>query len=377
MNLAKEKSPCVAPAVASPSSLPLSVGIEDITTKSAECQAQNAGLVAFSEDEEIEQKFVPKRSNAVLLGESYERLGMFSNARRVAECGTLLEFAHAIDKDGFVEVKGNLHRANFCKDRLCPLCAWRRSYKIFAQVSQIMEKIGSEYEFLFLTLTVPSVSGEMLSETISRLLRGWDTLTHRKRVKTAVKGYFRALEITRNNDSKSKSYGLYHPHFHCVLAVDKQYFHKSGCYIKREEWLEMWRACYGDSSITQVDIRKAKDKYNAEAVSASARLSSAVAEIAKYSVKSSDYIKPDDNALTDEIVSTLALSLRSRRLSAYGGVFKTAFEKLKLDDAEDGDLVHLNEKISPAVAWLIIRYGWSAGAYNMLESFVEVNSPSE
>lgn len=325
-------------------------------------------ITDYTESTEIEKKFTPKRQCSELLASSYERIGFEKNSIRVSDCGTFLEFAHEISSDFIIAEKGKLQNANFCKDRLCPLCSWRRSYKIFAQVSQIIEFIGSEYEFIFLTLTVPSVPSEMLSKTLDRMLKSWDLLCKRKVFKSSVNGFFRSLEITRNNDKHSKSYGLYHPHYHCVLAVSRSYFKEK--YISRDEWLSLWQSCYKDQSITQVDIRRVRDKFADEAVNAVNQLASAVAEIAKYAVKSSDYIFTDNEALTDNIVRTLAEALRGRRLTAYGGCFKEAFKQLKLDDAEDGDLVHINDKLNPSLAWLIVRYGWSAGAYKMTDSFV-------
>ncbi len=341
------------------------IGITDDTTEKEFCQ-DNVLVkcnIDYTEYTEIEKKFTPKRKYSELLASSYERIGFQNKASRVSDCGTFLEFAHEISSDGTISEKGKLHNANFCKDRLCPLCSWRRSYKIFAQASQIMELIGSDYKFLFLTLTVPNCAPESLSETISRLMLSWNRLIDYKLFKKSIKGFFRALEVTRNFSN-----GSYHPHFHCVLAVPKSYAN-SRDYITHDEWLEMWRNAYKDTSITQVDIRVAKGK-NKESDNAVKELSSVVAEIAKYAVKSSDYIFADDEALTDDIVRTLAEALRGRRLTAYGGCFKEAFKKLKLDDAEEGDLVHINDKLNPSLAWLIVRYGWSAGAYKMTDSFI-------
>lgn len=328
---------------------------------------------------EIDSKFTPKRKRSILLSESYNRIGYESKASRVASCGTELEFAFEISPDGEVSEKGKLQSANFCKDRLCPMCAWRRSYKIFGQVSRIMQHLGDKYEYLFLTLTVPSVPAESLSATISRLVKAWSNLIRQKPFKTAVRGFFRALEVTRNNDPTSKSYKLFHPHFHVVLAVPKRYF--SDYYITHEQWLSMWRKAYKDDSITQVDIRKAKPKNKAEVQTAeesATALASAVAEIAKYAVKDTDYIHEDNKSMTDEIVETLAGALARRRLTAYGGCFDEAYQKLKLDDAEDGDLVHItNETINPALALLIVKYGWTAGVYKMTGSYIKEPGESE
>lgn len=316
-------------------------------------------------DNELTTKFIPKKQTSLLLSESYFRLAYYRKSDRVFNCGTFLQFSHSISTDGLLSDKGKLHLANFCKDRLCPLCSWRRSYKIFSQVSQIMNIIASKYKFLFLTLTVPNCTPDLLSYTISRLTQSFRTLTRYKLFKSTVKGFFRALEVTRNNNN-----GTYHPHFHIVLAVDKSY--GSGRqYISRDKWLEMWQKAYKDNSITQVDIRLAKGK-KSQMQEASDYLSAAVAEVAKYAVKDSDYIKPGNEVLTDDIVSVLADAFHGRRFTAFGGCFKEAYQRLKLDDTEDGDLVHLQDKqIEPALAWLIVKYSWSCGVYKLCSSFVK------
>lgn len=334
------------------------------STENANCQDDVRKMC--NECIELDTKFAPKRLSALLLSASYGRLGESSKAQRVADCGTFLEFAHAIDADGVMSEKGKLQNANFCRDRLCPMCSWRRSYKIFAQVSQIMSLIGSKYKFVMLTLTVPNCCPDELTETVQRLFGAWGNLIRSKAFKTAVKGYFRALEVTRN-----KKNGTYHPHFHCILAVPLDYA-ESDLYIPRDEWLKMWRKCYQDESIISLDVRMAKGK-NTETENCVEALSSAVAEIAKYAVKSSDYLIKDDEALTDDIVFRLGSALYRKRLADFDhrGAFHKAREELQLDDAEDGDLVHLTDKIDPSLAYMIVRYGWSAGAYKMLDTYIK------
>ena len=77
---------------------------------------------------------------------------------------------------------------------------------------------------------------------------------------------------------ENPTYDTYNPHFHVVLAVKKSYFNNSKNYIKRDEWLDMWREVTGDYTITQVHIERIKEK----------QTGNAVAEIAKYSAKSND-----------------------------------------------------------------------------------------
>lgn len=329
-------------------------------------------------EQEIKEKFEPKKLQSELLAQSYSRIGYDNKAYRVAECGTFLEFARTIGQGSGGAPRGcpcgapegtqtanvsnfKLHNANFCRDRLCPMCSWRRSYKIFAQVSQIMNVIGGKYAYLFVTLTVPNCIGEELSDTITDINKAWHRFIGYKRIKSAVKGFFKALEVTRNKDN-----GTYHPHIHCVVAVNPSYF-KSRDYMQRDEWLQLWQRATKDSSITQVDVRRARSKQNAEGEQAVKALSSAVAEIAKYAVKSSDYLISDNTQLTDEIVGVLVPALANRRLCSFGGVFEEVRQQLQLDDCEDGDLIHLDGEINSELAVQIYRYGWSAGAYKLIE----------
>ena len=75
----------------------------------------------YSDTSELLKKFTPKRSSSIKLSESYARIGFESKAHRVSDCGTFLEFAHEISEYGEIALKGKLHYANFCRDRLA-LC---------------------------------------------------------------------------------------------------------------------------------------------------------------------------------------------------------------------------------------------------------------
>lgn len=337
-------------------------------------------------ENELEKKWIPKKLLSEFLVLSYFRLGYDKKAIRVADCGTFLEFGKVEELGGVspgapgrcsgdapTSTNFKLHKANFCRDRLCPMCAWRRSYKIFGQVSQIMNVIGSDYDFLFLTLTVPNCSADELVSTLNSMSTAWLNLIRYKRVKTILRGFFKALEITYN-----KAVDTYHPHIHAVLAVPKNYF-ISRDYIKRDEWLSLWRKSMKNPRITQVDIRKAKDKRDLKLGDTAVNtLSSAVAEIAKYAVKSSSYLFFDEKLLkngvylpneelTDKVVSVLVPALAGRRLCSFGGCFLKAHQALQLDDAEDGDLIHIDGELRSDIALQIYRYGWSCGTYKLIE----------
>lgn len=348
---------------------------DDFSKKSSECQ---------SVENELKKKFEPKKTQSEILGDCYTRLHWDSKAKRVFDCGSWLEFRQA--RDVCLEAPNRncavrnaegaptqtrpfkLSKANFCRERLCPMCSWRRSLKIFGQVSKIMEHLDNQYRYIFLTLTVPNCSPERLSEVIDDMVKGFNRLMHLKAVKGAVKGYFRVLEVTRN-----KHNGTYHPHFHIVLAVACSYF-DSRYYIKRDEWLHMWQQSMKDDSITQVDVRTVKNKKTGE--TSGAALGSAVAEVAKYAVKASDYVIKSKPQLMDEIVTTLTSALGGRRLTAFSGCFKQARQDLELDDCENGDLIHLDGDIRHDLGQMIYKFKWSAGCYKLVGS-MEIDENGE
>ncbi|MCG4734288.1 protein rep, partial [Casaltella massiliensis] len=119
--------------------------------------------------------------------------------------------------DQSIETK-KLHKANFCKNRFCPICAWRQTKKDALKISIIMEFIKKELDldFIFLTLTAPNVKAENLNEEIKKYNKSFKKLSERKEFKKISKGYARKLEITYNQERND-----YHPHFHVIIVVNK------------------------------------------------------------------------------------------------------------------------------------------------------------
>lgn len=291
---------------------------------------------------EISQRFQPKKAATLDLAAVYRYMDFGSRAARVRGCGTFLEF-HVSEQES------KLHSANFCKDRLCPLCNWRRSLKIFSQVSAVMNRLESDgYVFLFLTLTVRNCSAGDLPGTCQALFDGWRNLYHKKAVfQSVVAGTFRSLEVTRN-----KKNGTFHPHLHVILAVRPDYFDKG--YLSQDDWVALWRSCCSLDYDPVIDIRRIKPD--------SRGLQGAVAEVAKYAVKSVDFLTGPFSARVS-YVSSFLLALSGRRLCAFTGVFQKARRALNLDDVEDGDLVHVSDNLRPDVSYMIVRYCWKSGFY--------------
>lgn len=227
----------------------------------------------------------------------------------VEDCNTFLSFV----ADKTLE-KQKLYKANSCKNRFCPVCAWRKARKDALGLSLMMQYIKQQEnkEFIFLTLTTPNVMCEELENEIKRYNNSFRKLIKRKKVGSVIKGYVRKLEITYN-----KKRDDYNPHFHVLIAVNKSYFTDKRYYISQQEWLDLWRDVTGISEITQVQVQKIRQNNNKE-----------LYEMAKYSGKDSDYL------INQKVFDAFYKSLKGKQVLVYSGLFKEAKKKLKNGDLD-------------------------------------------
>lgn len=298
-----------------------------------------------------------RKMGTLKLAQLYDKGGYPRFAERARTCATWLEYN--VDNSG-----RKLAAANFCQLRLCPMCIARRARRSAHKLSQVMDAVAGEYDarFVFLTLTVANVPGEELGAAIGQITSAWTRLIKHRQIERSVGGWFRAVEITREDKSKGRRRlprEMYHPHLHAILAVPPDYFsRKSGLYITQAEWVRRWqkalRVDYAPS--VRVQVTKAKG-----AVSGGC---AAALEAAKYTVKASDYIDdrlPEKRAV--EILCDYTEALHRRRLTAFGGWLKEAAKELDAENLEDGDLVHVDdEAVREDVAELIEYYNWNFGA---------------
>lgn len=287
-----------------------------------------------------------KKKKSLLLADHYDEAGLIKKADRMKECANILSFKQ-------VEGKLKLFQAWFCKVRLCPMCNWRRSMKIAFYNKKIIECVNAteKVRWIFLTLTVKNVDGTELKLRMDEMTKAWNRFMGYAKIKKSVQGYFRALEVTKNRDSESKSFGTYHPHFHVLMAVKPSYFSKKEYYIKQQEWSALWRKAMKLDYDPIVDVRPVKPKKERpnflEIENDVKKLideQSAILEVSKYPVKDTDVIK--GNEVTKDNVETvldLDNALSYKRLIAYGGILKDIHKELNLGDAEDGDLIHIDD----------------------------------
>lgn len=296
---------------------------------------------------ELFEKYMPKKDLNRKAADYMEKHVSVKTINRFETCSSW--FHHLTNKEMSVK---RLHKTDACGNRFCPICTWKTAKKDAIKISVMMEavKVIEEKEFLFLTLTAPNVSGEELRDEVDRFNHGVNKLFQRRNVKRVVKGYIRKLEVTTDQEKlitdelykrkkdyydlrglkvndPNPTYNTYHPHMHIIIVVNKSYFNRPADFISKVEWLEMWRDCMNDNSITQVDARKVSDRGN----------SNAVLEIAKYSAKGSDLYH------SESVFDTFYMALKRRQLIVYSSMMKDYARKFKNGDLDEFKKVNEDE----------------------------------
>ena len=264
----------------------------------------------------------------------------YSPARftRICECGSYLEFHANKELD-----KLKLNRANFCSVRFCPMCDWRQSKKDALKVSVLMDYIEREHQksFIFATFTAPNVKADKLRDELTKFNLAFKNLLKRDELIPVNQGFIRKLEITYNKQRDD-----YHPHFHCVIAVNKSYF-TSRDYVRHSKWLNLWRSVMHDETIESVNVRQVKKMLD----DSSLGQGKAVNEIAKYSAKDMEYLHSND------VFKSFRDALHGRQLITYGGLFASANKKFK-----NNELDHLIPT-DPTNYFYLLLYRWGKGDY--------------
>ena len=255
-----------------------------------------------------------------------------------------LEIQSCANHVGITNINNIAHivKADFCRNRICNICAWRRQSKFMAQMFPVLEKLGNNYQYLFVTLTIKNIDYENLSQTIDTLMCAYDKFLKRRKIKRAWVGKIRGLEITYNRNTQT-----FHPHIHIFVAVKPSYFEDPSLYITHEELSQYWQECINADYIPICHIEKVTET------------SSATIETLKYSFKTSS----DNVALKGYFYS-----LKNRRLVSFSGVFAETRKFLQQSDFE----TILTDDISPQSAknilYSLYKFDATGGIYKYYDS---------
>lgn len=213
-------------------------------------------------------------------------------------CGSYLSFLH----DKSLE-KAKLETGFFCRNRLCPACAWRKSAHDAVTISCVLQAaVDAGYTLYFATLTAKSVMAEDLPAAIRDYNAAYTEMM-RSAACRSIRGAIRKLEVTYNREKD-----WYHPHIHSIWIVRKSW-HKTADYINSERLADLWRAALKDKYQVDAqaqDVRRVKSASHED-----------ILEFAKYPAKASDYLYRKD------VFETMFRSLRGVRLLTYMRVART------------------------------------------------------
>lgn len=327
-----------------------------------------------------ERPWRKRKRESVRVAAAFRRLGEphVARAARCRDCGTFLTFCECPASSAHPK---SLHAANFCRERLCGMCAWRRSLKIGAEVRAVVERILKERPnatFILLTLTIKNCSGKDLRQTIDLLQAAWSRFHKMHHIARVIAGSFRSLEVTC-----SRTRGDYHPHLHVLIETCPDYFawgkSDKSAYMSQQDFATGWQQALQVEYKPVVHVQRVRD------------VGFASCEVAKYAVKPADIVdlsgpdQPDCGDLQEveaQRIGYLHEALSGRRLVTYTGTLRAARQALiaegKIDpEGEDGDLIHVgDEEPSTAVCktcgkplilhqyeWGRVGATWDDGAY--------------
>ena len=317
--------------------------------------------------EDVSQTGKPRRwkehkENNLRLAELYREANkQFPRLISAARLWDMEQCANSLEFIRYADGSKKLKQAYFCRNRLCPMCQWRRSLKLFGQVSQITDLLAvemPEIRFLFVTFTQVNCSGTDLKSEFDKINAGFKKLTDKTKNRAAARGlqksllgYIKSVEVTYNSKTHT-----YHPHLHCIFAVQPAYFW-TGNYINAPAWRALWRDMLNLDYLPQVHVEAIKSSANQKAV----------AELTKYPAKVTSVLDlPTADAV--QVLADLTRFCRNRRFVSFGGCFKQAKQQLHLQDVEsrDVDLIttvdNVVEKLNP-VGRTLYKYNSRFGVY--------------
>lgn len=200
------------------------------------------------------------------------------------DCAEWLRYAMTGDMDKPFK----LREASFCRDRVCPLCSWRRSLRWKATMHKqlpVVRETFPTHRWVFVTLTVKNCHISDLRATIGAMNKGFNALVRKLKNRIGNIGYVKSVEVTRAKDNTA------HPHLHVLFFFPASYFKKT--YLKTLEWVTLWQECAKLSYAPSVDVRVIYPKRSKGGGTDDMVINSAVAETVKYATKSADLIRPD------------------------------------------------------------------------------------
>lgn len=275
-------------------------------------------IIAF---EEQVVKWSERKHRSMEVSERMNQAGFKKRASAIAACGEILQFNKCPDCG-----KTELSSANFCRDRLCPTCAWRLSLRRYAEMCCAMGLVSDKIApggAAFLTLTVKNCWPADLRETLKKMTAAWNRMLARRKIKKLFSGWARAVEVTYNEEKAN-----FHPHFHIILILSDYACGLSEGIIRRElsdAWYDAMQTDY--RPVTDYRIIASED---VGIDCDDEQLHRAILETYKYTVKSGDLLE-----MPLGVFRTFVTAMVGVRAASFGGCIKDARRELGYRDDDD------------------------------------------
>lgn len=286
------------------------------------------------------EEFNQRKEKALLLqnmiADFYEWSGQEKKANRIRDCGNLLAFARYPELDNM----RRLHSANFCKCNLCPYCAWRKSLRRRAVMTQALNVLPKETRNDLYLLTLTTTNRPTLTQDY--LVKFAQTATN------FVRKYFQTLDYAATIEITWSIKNQFHPHIHILLLSKKANKLKIKSQL-RYQWADALRAAniLPENVFWQMaDIRKA----NIESAK----------EISKYMTKIFA-VKASEEELFD-CISTLLSSTYGLRMWRTSGMFRQAQNKARQTLEKER---RIEKEYLSSFEAIIEFYSWFGGAYRI------------
>lgn len=246
-------------------------------------------------------------------------------SENILTCGNSLEFQHYFNEDN----TRTLHSANFCKHKLCPMCAWRWHIKNSYKLLKTFEILGNQ-NYYHLILTIPNLA--FITKEFLISLREKAGLFMKKVVKTI--DYFLSFEITIDKDGK------FHPHYHILYInhTDKPLTRKQ----IQTEWAKI--SNLGNDYHICKQTKCTNNKISQE--------------LTKYILKFED-IQPNETQLKIIDMATKGL----KKTCARGEILKAKLEAEKIIEKEAFDKMQQLKIYDSEIEW----FRWFDGTYHLEE----------
>ena len=241
----------------------------------------------------------------------------------ILNCGTSLEFQHFFDEKD----TRTLHTANFCKNKLCPMCAWRYHLKNGMVLLKTFDILGQQ-DYYHLVLTIPNI--KFITKEFLINLRKKASIFMKKIAKSI--DYLISFEITIDKDNK------FHPHYHIIYInkLDKPLTRKT----IQTEWAKI------ANTGTNYAIAKQKKCIN----------NKIALELTKYILKFED-VEPNQDILKIIDMATKG----TKKICARGAILEAKLQAEKEIDKEKFEIMQNLKIYDSEIEW----YKWYNGTYKL------------